>query len=294
MTKEARGTAAVFGSAVGYSTLPILAKLALAEGVRVLPMVAWRFLVATAALWLLIALTRRHVPPRRRWPSLLALGVIYAVNATAYLAALQWVSASLASLVFFIYPAVVIVLAAVFLGEQLSRPRVLATLIAISGCALIVGFDGRRADPLGLLLILIAVAFVAIYILWGKTLIQDAPAHGAAAVSLLATGAVAALAAVLFGGLALGGGPRGAFLVALMGVISTAVPVTLLLVGIRDIGPGQAAVYATVEPLLTVLLASLLLGERISILQYAGGLVLLSGVLWLRMQRPRLPPAAAE
>jgi len=31
MTKEARGTAAVFGSAVGYSTLPILAKLALAE-----------------------------------------------------------------------------------------------------------------------------------------------------------------------------------------------------------------------------------------------------------------------
>ena len=294
MTKEARGTAAVFGSAVGYSTLPILAKLALAEGVRVLPMVAWRFLVATAALWLLIALTRRHVPPRRRWPSLLALGVIYAVNATAYLAALQWVSASLASLVFFIYPAVVIVLAAVFLGEQLSRPRVLGTLIAISGCALIVGFDGHGADPFGLLLILIAVAFVAIYILWGKTLIQDAPAHGAAAVSLLATGAVAALAAVLFGGLALGGGPRGAFLVALMGVISTAVPVTLLLVGIRDIGPGQAAVFATVEPLLTVLLASLLLGERISILQYAGGLVLLSGVLWLRMQRPRLPPAALE
>ena len=135
MTKEARGTVAVFGSAVGYSTLPILAKLSLAEGVRVLPMVAWRFLVATAALWLLLALTRRHVPPRTRWPSLLALGVLYAVNATAYLAALQWVSASLASLVFFSYPAVVIVLAAVFLGEQLSRPRVLATLIAISGCA---------------------------------------------------------------------------------------------------------------------------------------------------------------
>jgi drug/metabolite transporter (DMT)-like permease len=79
-----------------------------------------------------------------------------------------------------------------------------------------------------------------------------------------------------------------------MGVISTAVPVTLLLVGIRDIGPGQAAVYATVEPLLTVLLASLLLGERISILQYAGGVVLLSGVLWLRLQRPRPPSGAVE
>ena len=100
MTKEARGTVAVFGSAVGYSALPILAKLALSEGVRVLPMVAWRFLVATAALWLLIALTRRHIPPWKRWPSLLALGVLYAVNATAYLAALQWVPASLASLVF--------------------------------------------------------------------------------------------------------------------------------------------------------------------------------------------------
>lgn len=291
MTKEARGTLAVFGAAIGYSSLPILAKLALAEGVRVLPMVAWRFLVAAAALCLLIALTGRQLPPRARWPSLLALGVLYAINATAYLAALQWVSASLASLVFFTHPAVVIVLAAIFLGERLSRQRVLATVLAISGCGLIVGFDGQRAEPLGLLLILIAVAFVAIYILWGKTLLGNVPAHGAAAVSLLATGAVASLAAAVLGGLALGGGARGAMLVGLMGVIATAVPVTLLLVGIRDIGAGQAAVFATVEPLLTLLLAALVLGERISLLQYAGGAVLLSAVLWLRLQRPQLPPA---
>ena len=293
-SSETRGTLAVFGAAVGYSSLPILAKLALAEGVRVLPMVAWRFVVAAAALWLLIALTRRHVPPWEKWPALAGLGVLYAANATAYLAALQWVSASLATLVFFTYPAVVIALAAVFFGEPLGRPRVLATVLALSGCALIIGFDAQRVEPLGLLLILIAVAFVAIYILWGKTLLRDTPARGAAAVSLLATAAATALAAALLGGLALGGGSRGAVLVALMGLIATALPITLILAGVKEIGPGRAAVFSTVEPLLTVLLASLLLGEQIEPLQYFGGVVLLSGVLWLRLQRPRLPPATVE
>ncbi len=292
MTREIRGTLAIFGSALGYSSLPILAKLALAEGVRVLPMVAWRFVAASAVLWIVVAVTHRRVPTRPQWSRLLMLGILYAVNATAYLAALQWVTASLATLLFFTYPAVVIVLAAAFFGEPLTRPRVLATVLAIAGCSLILGFDVQRARPIGLLLIGLAVVFVAAYILWGKALLRETPALGAAAVSLLATAAVTAMAAVAFGGLGLGGGFRGALWVVLMGVVSTAAPVSLLLAGIRNIGPGQAAVLATVEPLLTVIWASLLLGERIAPLQYTGGAVLLFGVLWLRLQRPR-PPAGA-
>ncbi len=294
MTREVRGTLAVFGAAIGYSFLPILAKLALAEGVLLLPMVAWRFVTASAAIWLLMGATRRPAPSRPTWPGLVGLGLLYAVNATAYLAALQWLSASFASLVFFTYPVVVIALAALFLGERLTRPRMLATLLAVSGSALIIGFRGHQAAPAGLLLIAVAVAFVSVYILFGQRVMRDAPAHGAAAVSLLATATVMVMTAWAAGGLALGGGARGALLVALMGVVSTALPVTLLLIGIRDIGPGTASVYATVEPLLTVLLAASLLSERIAPLQYAGGAVLLSGVLWLRLQRPRQAPALAE
>lgn len=294
MSRELRGILAIFGSAIGYSHLPTLGKLALAEGVRVLPMVAWRFILASAVLWLFIGVTRRAAPPRDRWPALLALGALYGVNATAYLASLQWISASLASLVFFTYPAVVIVLAAVFLGEPLTRPRVTATLLAIAGCALIVGVEGQRGEPIGVLLILMSVVFVAVYILLGQAALRDLPAHGAAAVSLLATAALTTLVALLTGGLALGGGAHGAQLVALMALISTAIPVTLLLAGIRDLGPGQAAIYATVEPLLAVSIAALVLGERIAPLQYVGGGVLLSGILWLRLQRPRPPRRLLE
>lgn len=253
-------------------------------------MVAWRFVSASIAIWLLLWARRRPVPSRAIWPALCGLGLVYAGNATAYLAALQWLSASLASLLIFTYPVVVIVLAAVFLGERLTRPRMLATVMAVAGCALIVGFRGHEAAPAGLLLIAVAVALVAAYILLGQPVMRHAPAHGAAAVSLLTTAIAMVITASVWGGLALGGGSRGAMLVALMGLLSTALPVTLLLVGIRDIGPGQASVYATVEPLLTVLLAAALLGERIAPLQYLGGVALLSGILWLRLQRPRLVP----
>jgi drug/metabolite transporter (DMT)-like permease len=97
---------------------------------------------------------------------------------------------------------------------------------------------------------------------------------------------ILAAVAIAFGDLALGGGTRGLLLVITLSMISTALPITLFLVGIRHIGAGRAAVLSTVEPLVTVILAALLLDERIGLVQYVGGALILTGILWLRSERP--------
>ena len=71
-----------------------------------------------------------------------------------------------------------------------------------------------------------------------------------------------------------------------LAVLSTALPITLFLVGIRHVGAGRAALFSTVEPLVAVVAAAFVLGERIGVFQYLGGALILTAILWLRSDRP--------
>ncbi|WP_157071910.1 DMT family transporter, partial [Cupriavidus sp. HPC(L)] len=51
--------------------------------------------------------------------------------------------------------------------------------------------------------------------------------------------------------------------------------------GLQRLGAAQASMLSTLEPVVTVLLAALLLGEQIGMTQAIGGGLILAGVLWL-------------
>ena len=290
--EERRGTAAILVSAGSYGFLSILGKLALASGVDVLPLAAWRFLIGAALVWVVLAARRRPLPPLRRWPGLTALGLLYAIDSLGYLAALQWVPASTAVLLFYVYPVVVVLLAAIFLGERLTRRKLVATAAALAGCALTVGSGISGGRPLGLLLVVVAMLALSGYIVASRPIMASLPAHGSAAVTLTSTALILTAAALGFDDMRLEGGTRGLAYVLLLSIVCTALPITLFLVGIRYVGAGRAAVYSTIEPLVTVALAAVVLQERIAPLQYAGGALILAAILWLRAERP-LPSSEA-
>ena len=62
-------------------------------------------------------------------------------------------------------------------------------------------------------------------------------------------------------------------------LVPTFAAVLLYLEGIRGMGPSQAAVVSTVEPVFTIALAALVLGERLTPLQLVGVALVLSGVV---------------
>ena len=287
--EERRGTAAILIAAASYGFLGVLVKLALEAGVDVLPLAAWRFLLGAAVVWLLLAIRRRPLPPIARLPGLAGLGVLYAIDALAFMAALQWVPASSAVLVFYVYPVAVVFLAAAFLGERLTARKLAATGAALVGCALTVGGGISGGRPLGFALVFLAMLALSTYIVLSRPIMRSLPAHGSAAVTLSSTAIVLLAVAVVFGELSLGGGMRGAMLVIVLAVASTALPITLFLVGIRHVGAGRAAIISTIEPVVTVVSAAVVLGERVGVLQGIGGALILTAILWLRSERP-VPP----
>jgi drug/metabolite transporter (DMT)-like permease len=274
---ETRGLTLVALSTVAYGILPILGKVAYGAGVAVMPLLAWRYVVAAAFL---LALERGPRPPLGERVRLWAIGSVFVVNSIAYFRALERIPASVTALVLYTYPVIVALLAALVGVERLTGRAVLAALGAFAGCALTA--RGAPADaPLslsGVAWALVAALVYASYIVLSSRFGAGVPAR-VLALHLAQASAVACVAASLAGeGLSLPLDPRGLLAVAGIGVVSTVVAMIAFLAGMALVGPTRASVLSSLEVVVTLLLAFLFLGERLGPAQWAGAALILGAV----------------
>ncbi len=271
----------------------MLASLALRAGADVWSLVAWRFGIGAAAVWLVIAVTGRDPPARERWTELALLGALYSVSGAGFLGSLEHLTAGVATLLFFTFPAAVVLGGALFLDEPLDARRGVALVLTVGGCALTAGAGGG-ADAAGVALALTAMIAIAGYTLASRRVMSRSPALGGSAVILTVTAAVTCVLALVQGGLRLGGGGEAVGWALLTGLVGTAVPVTLFLVALQHMDAGKVSLYSTAEPVITVLLAAAALGERMTALQLGGGALVVAGVAWLRTSRAPAEPGPVE
>jgi drug/metabolite transporter (DMT)-like permease len=64
-----------------------------------------------------------------------------------------------------------------------------------------------------------------------------------------------------------------------LAAVSTVTAISLFFAGLERVGPTMAAILSTVEPLVTVLLALIVLGERLGAIQLLGGALVLAAVV---------------
>jgi drug/metabolite transporter (DMT)-like permease len=300
--RRALGIALAAVSACGYGSGPLFAKSVYGAGLDWLALLYWRFLLGGLLVWawaLLVPANRAGLRalPRRRVVALLGLGAFFAANASTYYAALQYISASLASLIVYIYPALVAVLSIRF-GHGLHGRRPWAALGVVSaGVALTIGGIETHPEPIGLVLAVSSPCIYAIYIVMaarlagerrGETANDRTGGDGAetrpavaAAIMISATFVVVALLAAATGEpIVPWRVPGGAWYgLAGIAVFSTAVAISAFYAGTARIGAAQAALVSTVEPVWTISLAALLFGERLSTVQLVGGVLVIAGVI---------------
>jgi drug/metabolite transporter (DMT)-like permease len=281
-------------SAAAFGAMAVLGKLAYAEGATVGTLLATRFALAAAVLWLLLACTGRLRALRslsRRDASIaFALGAVcYSAQAGAAFAALERVDASVLWLLIYTYPVMVTVAAIALRREPASRRTAVALALASTGLVLVLaGAASGALDPLGTALGLAAALLCSAYILISTGVAGRVDPLVLA--TLLCTGAALTLT---LGGLAGGdlnpGGVSAAGFACLGGlaVVSTVGALALFFAGLRRVGPTAASILSTVEPVVTVVLAFLAFGESLGPAQLAGAALVLAAVLAVRA--PRLP-----
>jgi drug/metabolite transporter (DMT)-like permease len=299
--RRALGVALVLVSACGFGSGALFSKSVYAAGVDWHVLSAWRFLLGASLswLWLLGSPGRRAALRRldRRVVAVsLGLGVLYVGNSGTYYAGLESVDASLAALIVYVYPALVAVMS-LRIGRRLEGRRAWFALgLALVGVALTVGgIDTNHAPPLGpLLLVVASLVIYAIWIVLAARLSgerrsprrPDRDEPGAAASTATAL-MMSATAAVYWSTAVVAGKPVGPIDIpaqAWPGLIGIGFGSTFLAIqgfyaGAQRIGAAQAALLSTIEPIWTVSLAALLLGESLTPVQLAGGALIILGVV---------------
>ena len=308
------GVALVVISAIAFGSGGLFARPAYDAGIDWLTLMAWRFAIAGVLSWAVLAINpaARRALRRMSRKVLLAtmgLGVWYISNTATYYAGIAEVDLSLAALIVYIYPPVVAVLALQF-GRPLEGRRAWTALgIAVAGVVLAVGgIDATTAPPLGPLLLIIASPLL--YSGWiilaarhsGER--SDRTGHGSdEGANASVTGAIMlSTTGILYWVINLGIGhpvlpadiPGGAWPgIVGVGLVAGFLAVQGFYAGAQRVGAAQASLISTVEPLWTIVAASILLGERLAPVQWLGGGLILVGVL-LSQTRGGKTPAPAD
>jgi drug/metabolite transporter (DMT)-like permease len=283
------GTLLCLGSGAAFGAMAVFGKLAYGDGATVGTLLAVRFVLAAALFWALVlaggaAQEVRALAGRDIGVGLAMGGCGYALQAGCYFAALERIDASLLSLLLYTFPAIVAA-AAVALGRERMDARRLAALgLAFGGLVLVVAGAGAGAlDPLGAALGLGAAVVYSTYILVSDGIVTRVRPRVLSA--LVCTGAAASLTvgSALLGELRPGElTAAGWGWLACLAVVSTVASISLFFAGLRRVGPTTASILATVEPLVTVLLAFVVFGETLGVVQVVGGGLVLAAVLMLQ------------
>ena len=281
------GVALITVSAAGFATLAIFGKLAFASGMSLPTMLALRFSGAAALFWAILAVTglaAARLSQRKIGQLLVMGGVGYAGQSTLYMLAVALIPASVVGMLLYTYPAWVVLLAWRLDGDRPDGRRWLA--LALAGTTLIAGDPSGSVNLLGVALALLAGLWYACYIVLGNRVIRAVPPTASSAWIL--TGATISFTLM---GLLLRQmdfdftAPQGWLAILGMVVLATVIPVFTFLSGLQRVGPSRAAILSAMEPVFTVLLAIVILGERLTPTQVVGSALIIVAVILLQLRR---------
>jgi len=280
ITNRRFGLVLIIISAASFGVMPIFARLAYNAGAEPITVLFLRFTIAAVVMNLIMVLRRTSYPRGLVLLELILLGAIaYVGESLAYFLALKMASAGLVALLLYIYPALVTALSAIFLKEHLTRVKILALFIALSGTALTLRISGG-GNLIGILLGIAAAVDYAIYILLGSRIVRRSGSMASTTVIITSTAGVY-VGIVAIHGTTYPTTSTGWIAIIAIALISTVLAFVTFFAGLKRIGPTTTSTLSTFEPIVAVVLAAIVLGETISPIQILGGILILAAVVLL-------------
>lgn len=252
---------------------------------------ACRFLLAAAGLWAVVAVRKPARPSWRVMLSAATLGAVcWTIQSIGYLEAVTRLGASLAALLLYTYPLMVVVIALVTRRQRPHRRVLAASALVMAGLALVFSAGFAGIEALGVVAGLVSAATYSGYILASEPLAERADPFLFMALALtgaaLSTGSIAIVSTGIdAAAIAKAAGP-----LAGLALLSTIVAATAFLLGVRRIGAPAASVLSCMEVVVSCGVATVALGDRLTLAQIAGCAAILAAAITLTAKRSEPSP----
>lgn len=283
------GLAFALLGAIGFSFKAILVKIAYQYHVDAETLLALRMGLSLPFFIAMGVIADRRAGHRLAagdwlWMAWLGFAGYYLASYLDFLG-LQYITAALERLILFLYPTLVIVLSALFLGKPIDRRTMAALGLCYLGIALALGHDLSISGEFGDVLLGSAFVFgsalaYALYLMGNGQVVGRL---GSMRVTALASTFACVYAIAQF----LAIRPLSALdlpwqvygLGVAMALFSTVAPVWLVSEAIRRLGAGPVSLTGTVGPVVTIFLGWVMLDEPVGLWQLGGASLVIAGVL---------------
>lgn len=220
--------------------------------------------------------------PRHDGGLMVMFGIVLILYQYLYLAAVDQIGVSTATLITLCTPPAMVAIASTLLWRHAMTARTAAALVgALIGTALVVGWQasaGEGSRPLGVVLALLSAAGIATHVMGSRHLAGTYPPLQPLTISF-ATGAIVLAPIALVRGIAFDQPAKAWGWLLYLGVVTSCVAYLLYQRGLRDVDATTASVITLLEPLVAAVLAWVLFEERLGITAALGGALLIASIV---------------
>lgn len=302
MTQRQLGSLCAIGSAFLFSSKAVFIKQAYAISTSVDATLLMALRMASALPFFLIICWLFRENDRdiaaRDWALLVLAGLIgYYFASWLDFIGLMYISASLERIILFLYPTLTVLASSVIYKQKLTTKTLFAIALSYGGTLLVLlqehsGTAQSNNFWLGASLVFASAVAFASYLLLTPRLIQKFGSWNFTGLAL----SVACIGTLIHYFIVTPQPitlimqlPRAVIAYGVgLGILVTVLPTILLMQGIKRIGASQAAMIASVGPILTILLAVIFLGEQLNAIQWLGCILNITGILIISLSKNKL------
>jgi len=274
-------TASIFGCSI------VMAKLAYGYGMSPLTFGAARaFAGVVVCLGMAIALKSPWRLPPSASSEVLPITFIFLMIAFGYPLAMKYIPASIASLIFYLFPLIVLAIGSFKERRFPGIKRILIYLTAFVGLGIVLGPSLEGLQWQGVVAGLVAAMGAALFTLkipkiMSETngMVLNVYANALNVVVLL--GAAWAFDMFMFPST-----PEGWLVAALSGIFY-GVATAMVVFAVNKTGPALASIFFNVEPMVVAILAALLFAEFLSLIQYMGMVIVVGALMFASLRSSR-------
>ena len=258
------------------------------QGVTALVLTQVRMTLSFVLMMTYFLLARRDLArvKAKDIPYLAVLGIGgFALVQITYYSAIASIQVAAAILLQYMAPVLILIYAAIFTKEQITRAKLVSLVLAVTGCALVAGaynIDFLKLNMKGVAWGLASAVCFSFYTLYGQSGLRK---YSALTLFTYSSGFGAMLWWVL-------NPPRAFFAVhyppgvwlafVYVTVMGTIVPFVLYLLALNVMEASRVSITSTIEPVLAGVVAFIFLGEQMGPIQMLGGMLVLGGIILLQ------------
>ncbi len=271
-------------ASIAFGIMPILAKLAYKGGANPINTLALRFTFASIILFIYIKTKKLSLRVSKEQIKLiLFMGVIgYSMTSILLFIAYNYIDVGIAGMILHTYPLMVMILSIIIYKEKFKLKKFLYLMVTTIGVFIMLDIKVGSINTIGVVLVLLSALCYAIYVLGASNdKVKNIDSYVMTFYISIISAIVGSTTGIVTNSFNNPINFYGIISILLIAFISTVVALMAFLKGVKLIGPTNSAIFSALEPIVSLVLGVIILGESISFKIIIGSTIIILAMIEL-------------